>query len=165
MPRTPDRSPGALIEDEELRLLTPGGSVPTVDGGVVYDPSSGGFKMQDATGVFDPRVGGGMSAAQHKVLLQLIHFIDEGPADGFVSGATKTVTGGLFPTIIEWKRSDATLLVKKTIERSAGPATNLKPTPIVWEIYDTDGTSVLATVSDAVTYGGVAETGRVRTIS
>jgi hypothetical protein len=166
MPRTPDRSPGPLVEDEELQLLTPGGSNPSVDGGIVYDPTAGGFKMQDATGVFDPRSGGGgLSEAQHKTLLQLIHFIDDGPAEGFVSGATKTVTGGLFPTKVEWKRQDATLLIEKTIERSAGPATNITPTPVVWKIFDTDGTTVLATVSDAITYSGVAEVSRVRTIS
>jgi len=107
----------------------------------------------------------GITAPQHRVLPQLIHFIDEGPAFGYVSGATKTVTGGLFPTKVEWKRQDDTLLIEKTIERSAGGATNLKPTPIVWKLYDTDGTTVLETVSDAVTYDGIHEAGRTRTIS
>ena len=120
----------------------------------------GGYTLtQLATG------GAGLTPAQHRTMLQLIHFIDEGPADGFASGATKEIDGGLFPTEIRWKRADATLLVKKVITRSGGGATNLAPTPIVWTIYDTDGSTVLATVSDAVTYSGVAETGRTRTIS
>jgi len=109
--------------------------------------------------------GSGVTEAAHKTLLQLIHFLDEGPAKGFTSGATKTVTGGLFPTLIEWKRQDGTLLVEKTITRSGGGATKMKPTPVVWKLYDTDGTTVLETVSDVITYGGINETGRVRTIS
>jgi hypothetical protein len=109
--------------------------------------------------------GSGISEGTHKTLLQLIHFIDEGPAEGFTSGATKTVTGGLFPTKIEWKRQDTTLLVEKTITRSGGSATLLAPTPIVWKVFDTDGTTVLATVSDTITYSGVTEVSRVRTIS
>ena len=134
-----------------------------IDGGLgayrfeVWDGST----WQDMSGT----AGSGITATQHKTLLQLIHFIDEGPTEGFTTGATKTVTGGLFPTLIEWKRSDATLLVEKTITRSGGGATNLAPTPIVWKMYDTDGSTLLATVSDAVTYSGINEASRVRTIS
>ncbi len=102
---------------------------------------------------------------EHRTIRQLIHFIDEGPAEGFVSGATKTVTGGLFPTLVEWKTQGGLLIVDKTITRSGGAATTLKPTPIVWRMYDTDGTTVLVTVSDAITYSGVNEVSRVRTIS
>lgn len=111
--------------------------------------------------------GGGISEEQHKTLRQLIHFIAEGPADGFASGAFKEVTGGLFPTSIVWWESAAKLkkIVEKTITRSGGGATLVKPTPIVWEVYDTDGTTVLATVSDAITYSGVAEVSRTRTIT
>lgn len=126
----------------------------------------GAWRLKDSIGVFDPRQGGtGMTPDDHRTLPQLIHFLDEGPAKGYTSGATKTVTGGLFPTLVEWRRQDGTLLVDKTITRSGGGATNLKPTPIVWRLYDTDGTTLLETVSDAVTYSGVNETGRVRTIS
>jgi hypothetical protein len=32
-------------------------------------------------------------------------------------------------------------------------------------VYDTDGSTVLATVTDAITYGGVFETDRTRTIA
>ena len=110
---------------------------------------------------------GGLTAAAHRTLRQLIHFIEEGPAEGFASGAFKEVVGGLFPTSVIWWESAAKLkkIVEKTITRSGGGATNLKPTPIVWKVYDTDGTSVLATVTDAVVYSGVNETSRTRTIA
>lgn len=161
MPRTPDRFPGAR-EDEALKLEA-SAVVPIVNGEFRY-VTGVGFRFFEE-GVEKGLTGTGISEAQHRTLLQLIHFIDEGPAEGFTSGATKTVTGGFFPTLIEWKRQDATLLLEKIITRSGGGATLIKPTPVVWKIYDTDGSTVLATISDAVAYSGVAEVSRVRTIS
>jgi hypothetical protein len=59
------------------------------------DPNAGTYTLsQLAAG------GAGLTANQHRNLLQLIHFIDEGPAEGFVTGATKTVTGTVFPTSV-----------------------------------------------------------------
>jgi hypothetical protein len=101
-----------------------------------------------------------ITAAQHKTLLQLIHFIDEGPAEGFTTGATKTTTGTVFPTQNLWKRSDATKLVEQNITW-----TGVKPTTIQWKVYDTNGTTVLATVTDTITYSGIFETGRSRSIA
>ena len=134
------------------------GSCPQVVVGCLTKQGVGGLSAGDVTSTL-------VTPTTHQTLLQLIHFIDEGPAGGFTTGATKTVTGTLFPTLIEWKRSDATLLVDKTITRAGGGATNLAPTPIVWRMYDTDGVTVLETVSDAITYSGAYEASRVRTIS
>lgn len=110
---------------------------------------------------------GGITETTHKTLRQLIHFLEDGPGEGFVSGAYREITGGAFPTGIIWWESGSKLkkIVEKIITRSGGGATNVKPTPIVWKVYDTDGSTVLATVSDAVTYSGVFETSRTRTIS
>ena len=57
MPATPDRKPGPLEEDEEIRFVANAVS-PTQVGAMNYDGSS--FQMRDATGVFDPRSGGGV---------------------------------------------------------------------------------------------------------
>jgi hypothetical protein len=103
--------------------------------------------------------GSGITAAQHKTLLQLIHFIDEGPAEGFTTGATKTVSGGIFPTQILWKRADATKLVEQNITWAAA-----KPTTVQWKMYDVDGATVLATITDTISYSGAFETGRTRAI-
>lgn len=111
--------------------------------------------------------GGGLTPADHQRLRQLIHFIDEGPAGGFTSGAYKETVGGVFPTSVTWYE-DATKtkkIVEKTITRSGGGATNVKPTPIVWRMYATDGTTVIETTSDAVTYSGAFEVSRTRTIT
>jgi hypothetical protein len=90
----------------------------------------------------------------------LIHFIDEGPGEEYVTGATKTITGTVFPTEILWKRADATNLVKQTITWT-GP----RPTVVEWKLYDTNGTTVLATVTDTVSYTGPFESSRSRSIS
>lgn len=112
---------------------------------------------------------GGLTESGHRTLRQLIHFIDGGPAEGFASGAYREILPAAdpFPTTITWWESSSKLkrIVEKTITRSGGGATNVTPTPIVWDIYDTDGTTKLATVSDAITYSGVFETSRTRTIT
>jgi hypothetical protein len=125
---------------------------------------------RDATGVFNLRTGGsGLTEEAHKTLRQLIHFIDDGPAEGFTSGAYKETlpSGDPFPTSIIWWESSSKLkkIVEKTITRSGGGATNVTPTPVVWKMYDTDGSTVLCTVTDAISYSGVFETSRTRTIA
>lgn len=52
MARTPDRSPGAMIEDEEIRFLS-NSNGPTVPGAFNYDGTE--FVMRDAMGTFNPR--------------------------------------------------------------------------------------------------------------
>jgi hypothetical protein len=74
MGTTPDRRPGPLIEDEEIRLeanVTP----PTQNGAFNYDGTS--FQMRDAVGIFDPRAGTGITESQHEALDTLVHDIDE----------------------------------------------------------------------------------------
>ena len=125
--------------------------------------------VQAALEELDDLVGGCLTPDQHKAVRQLIHFINDGPAEGFTSGAYKEVlpTGSVFPTSIIWWESSSKLkkIVEKTITRSGGGATNVFPTPVVWKIYDTDGSTVLATVSDAVTYSGAVVSTVTRTIS
>jgi hypothetical protein len=107
--------------------------------------------------------------ARHRALRQLIHFINDGPACGFASGAYKETlpAGDPFPTSIIWWVSSSKVdkIVEKTITRSGGGATVVTPTPVVWKMYDTDGSTVLCTVSDAISYSGPFETSRTRTIT
>jgi len=103
---------------------------------------------------------GTLTSTQHKTLLQLIHFISDGPAEGFASGATKTVTGTVFPTNILWRRADATKLVERIITWT-GPLVTVDQ----WKMYDTNGTTVLATVTDTISYTNVFESSRVRVIT
>ena len=131
MARTPDRRAGPRSEEKLIFEQVDDQGNPTVDpteiGGMTYH--DGSFAMKDAIGVFDPRSGGGggLTEYTHKRLRHLIHFIDEGPADGFASGAFKEVlpAGSPFPTSIIWWESTSKLqkIVEKTITRSGGGAT------------------------------------------
>jgi len=159
MPQTPDSFNGPSYEEGTYYQET---SLATAPGEVRY--ASGRFSLYDASGEYDPRSGGGISEAQHRTLRQLIHFVEEGPAGGFASGAYKETlpTANPFPTSVIWWESSSKL--KKIVERTI-TWTGALPTTDQWEIYDTDGSTVLATVSDAISYSGVFETTRTRTIT
>ena len=78
MPRTTNRNPGVDYEDEatvyETTVSDPAGFGP---GGVRYDGTA--FVMEDASGQFDPRTGGGggITEPQHKSLDVLVHNVAE----------------------------------------------------------------------------------------
>ncbi len=110
----------------------------------------------------------GMTEAQHKALRQLIHFIDEGPTSGFASGAHKTVEyspGTSFVSkTIWWTSSGQTnKIVEKTIARNA----NKTPATVTWQMYSSDGTTVVETAVDTYAYtpGTVNNISITRTIS
>lgn len=155
MPATPDRHPG--VSDDEGVDLEPG-SAPTANGQIRYVPGLGFRFFEEGSDV--GLSGSGISTSTHRTLLQLIHFIDGGPAEGFATGATRTTTGTVFPSQILWRRADSTKLVEKNITY-----TGAFPTTIEWKIYDNDGTTVLATVTDTISYSGAFETSRTRAIT
>lgn len=157
MPITPDRHPGVLDEDEGINL-DPQGNAPTANGQVRY-VTGVGFQFYEE-GAVTGLTGSGISPTQHDELLQLIHFIDNGPASGFATGATRTTTGTAFPSQILWRRADTTKLVEKNFTY-----TGAFPTTIEWKIYAADGSTVLATVTDTISYSGAFETGRTRAIA
>lgn len=104
---------------------------------------------------------------EHASLRELVHLADGvgGPFEEFVSGAYREIMpfADPFPTSIIWweSSSKAKKIVEKTITRNP----NKTPSTIEWKAYDTDGIKVVATVSDAITYSGVFELDRTRTIS
>lgn len=158
MTKTPDRFPGSLVEEEII--LGDQTEDPSDAGAVRY--VSGSFRAKDESGVFNLRSGSGLTEAQHKLLRQLIHFIDNGPAEGFASGAYREITGTVFPSVVTWWESSEKL--KKIVSKEL-TWTGAFPSSIVWKVYDTDGSTVLATVTDAISYSGPFETSRTRTIA
>ena len=107
-------------------------------------------------------VGSGISDSSHKRLRHGIHFIDNGPAEGFVSGAEQVTTyNGVFVASETWYESSTHTekIVELNIDYSGFLSVQEE-----WKIYDEDGSSVLATITDHITYNGVFETLRVRTI-
>jgi hypothetical protein len=108
--------------------------------------------------------GGGITPFEHQTLRQLIHFIDEGPGDGFASGAFKEVlpTGSPFPSSITWYLDVAK--TKKLVEKFITYNSSHFPTQIHWNMYDYDGVTIIHTVIDAITYSTAFESTRTRTI-
>jgi hypothetical protein len=107
-------------------------------------------------------VGGGLTAATHEALNQLIHFLSDGPGKGFVTGAFKETlpAASPFPTsVIWWTDAGKTVrIVEKLITY-----TGILPTTIVWNVYDS--LDVLQeSATDVINYSGVFETDRTRTI-
>jgi hypothetical protein len=146
MPRTPDRRPGELLEESIQFENLPPGNEPVAVGQVRF--IDGKLLIKDAIGTYDARA-----------LHSLINFIDEGPANGFVSGATKTTTGTVFPTQNLWRRANNTKLLEKNITW-----TGVVPTTIEWKMYDSDGSTIIVTVTDTIEYSGIFETSRLREI-
>lgn len=109
--------------------------------------------------------GGGITPTEHQTLRQLIHFIDQGPGDGFASGAYKEIlpSNNPFPTSIIWYL-DATK-TKKLVEKTITYASNKFPSVIRWQMYDFDGVTVIHTVIDTITYNTAFEATRTRAIS
>jgi hypothetical protein len=76
MGRTPDRRPGRLVEEEVLMEDQGAGNDPTDAGAFRY--VDGAFRFKDATGIFDPRSGGGgITESQHENLDTLAHEVAE----------------------------------------------------------------------------------------
>lgn len=114
---------------------------------------------------FRPMItGSGISINQHQALRQLIHFINEGPASGFATGAYKEILplANPFPTDIIWytDSSKTNKIVEKTIVYNS----NKTPNTITWRMYS-ESNILLATVADTIAYTGIFETSRTRLIS
>jgi len=120
------------------------------------------YRRNDTNTTWDEVTGVGISEANHKALRQLIHFIDNGPAESFASGAYRETTGTAFPTAIIWY--DKAGAGKKKIVSKDISWTGAFPTTIVWKVYDASEV-LLATVTDTITYSGPFETSRLRTIA
>lgn len=120
------------------------------------------YRRNDGNTAWDPVSVTALSENQHKALRQLIHFIDGGPAEGFSSGAYREMTGTTFPTAIIWYDSSGP--GKKKIVEKLISWSGVLPSTITWKVYD-ESETLLATVIDTISYSGVFETSRSRSIA
>jgi len=157
VPLTPDRHPGPIDEDESI-LLEPQAVHPTANGQFAYVTGVGFRFFEEGQNI--GLSGSGITSAQHNALKQLIHFIDDGPTDGWVSGTYKETTGTVFPTAEVWWTSSAKTHKIVSLNTTWVGTT---PTQEVWKIYAADGSTVLVTLTDVITYTGVFEQTRTRT--
>jgi len=131
----------------------------------LIDRSGDDMRFKDGSNPTPIALSEFLTAEQHKAVRQLVHFLDDGPGAGFTSGAYRETlpTGNPFPTSYIWweSASKAKKIVELTVTRNAFQA----PATEVWKVYDTDGSTVLATVTDAISYSAVFEASRTRTWS
>lgn len=102
----------------------------------------------------------------HPGLRDLIHFIDEGPANGFTSGAYKEVLPAAdpFPTSIIWYKDNTK--TSKIVEKILVRDSNQMPATITWNMYDENGTNISHSITDTISYlNNIFESNRVRVIS
>lgn len=105
-----------------------------------------------------------LTPSKHAALRQLTHFIHDGPAEGFPSGTYREVSGGLFPTSITWWESSEK--TRKVVERTITWGTSPKlPIQDQWVMFAVDGLTSLITVTDTISYSGILEVYRTRTIA
>jgi hypothetical protein len=129
---------------------------------------SGAFELYRVRGIVDTfPISGTLTVETHKYVRQLIHLADGvgGPFEGFASGAYRETlpAASIFPTSIIWY-NDATKILK-IVEKTISYNTNKTVSLVSWQVYDTDGSTVLATVSDTPTYTSIFENNRTRAIS
>jgi hypothetical protein len=107
----------------------------------------------------------GITDVDHARLRQLIHLADEdGPFEEFASGAYREfLPNNLFPTSMTWYENDSKS--KKIVEKIIFRNSNNMPSTITWNVYNTNGVTIIHTVRDTITYeNNIFEKSRVREI-
>lgn len=150
----------------ELDQLTSDPSSPE-NGEIWYNATAGELRAQTPAGVLDLGAGGsGITVASHRSLRHLAHLMGDGPAGGIVAGPVVEEVlplGSPFPDSSTWYESAAKLKKIVSLEITRNP--NRTPDVETWRAYDDDGSTVLATITDAFSYVGVIPTGRTRVYS
>jgi len=107
-----------------------------------------------------------ISADTHKTLAQLVHLAENGgPFQGFGSSLYQETTpaGSPFPTKSVWWTSSAK--TKKIVEENVTYNANKTIATDQWIAYAADGVTVTETSVDTISYLGVFETHRTRTLT
>ena len=130
--------------------------------------NSGPFEQSRVRSIVDYSVDSDiLTTESHASIRQLIHLADGvgGGFETFTSGMYREISPtGPFPTSIIWYDDSSKLqkIVAKYITYNA----HYLPTQIVWQVYDTNGITILATATDTLTYtSGVFEASRTRIIN
>ena len=126
-----------------------------------------GAELDLLTAAFAEFANNAISPVEHERLRQLIHLADGvgGPMDGWPSGSYRETlpAGDPFPTLITWW-TDAGK-TKKIVEKLVTFDGQKRVTALKWTVYDADGVTALAQVTDAIVYSTVFETSRTRTVT
>lgn len=131
-----------------------------IDGKQIRDGSIALTKLADevSTG------GGGVDPAQHAALRTLVHWAANGPFESYSGAFLETLpAGALLPTSFTWW-SDAQKTTRLMDEQVTW-GENLQVLTSTLRLYDADGTTVLVTATDTMSYEGFIEVSRTRVIA
>lgn len=140
-----------------------GPSVAAADKAVLLDRTANSLRLTDGTtshvlGELVTSTTG--QVGSHNALLDIIHFLADGPGDGWASGAVGVDTySGPLRTGTTWYADDT--LAKKIVAMAwtyAGPLVATQKTTL----YAADGISVTRTVTDTFSYNGPLRAQRSR---
>lgn len=138
---------------------------------VGFDPTglthTDALNVQEAISDLDAEISaGGITEDQHKILRQLIHFVEtNSPGDGFGAGPYYCETnyiGNVFPTDETWYETAAKL--KKICRWECTYNVNKTFATEKWIVYKADGANPAADATDTISYTGVREDSRSRAI-
>jgi hypothetical protein len=133
------------------------GGTTTADRQVLLDRSGSQMRLADSTTTrvlsdLMCNVAGGVNA--HNAIRDIQHFLgNEGPGDGFASGAylQRSFSGPLLTSEIWFTSSQATTkIISKTL---AYPSGSPLPSTITWVVYGASG-AALRTMVDTLSYSG-----------
>lgn len=108
-------------------------------------------------------VSGVLSSSNHMTLHQLVHLTEEGGPYGGFSGAIRESGPNPFVTASIWW-TDITK-TKKIVEKLITRNSNQQPTSVVWNAYDSTGTTIIESSTDTIAYDGSYEISRTRVTS
>ncbi len=133
---------------------------------VVLNNGSGILSLSGSLDLLDPvdTSGSILNENQHKSYRSLIHFLNEGPGNGFGTGLYREVvpSGSMFPTRVTWKTSSTgSKIVEGLVTYNPTRTINTEQ----WSMYDSVGTTIIEQIIDTVTYQGIFELYRIRTTS
>lgn len=124
---------------------------------MLVDPTSGSSVWKNVTSA-----SSGITDTDHKTLRQLIHFINEGPGDGFYSNPFREIVGGLFPSRVTWwSDSGKTIRLFQTEVTRSG----IYPVTQSYKMYASNGVTLLAVATDVIAYNGAFEVARSRSFA
>jgi hypothetical protein len=103
-----------------------------------------------------------LTPVSHELLRQFVHLANDGPYDGF-SGCVRDMGPIPFPTSSVWFTDNTR--TKKIIETYVIYNSNMTPATTQYKIYDIDGVTALTTMTDTMSYNGVFEISKTRTLS
>lgn len=142
--------------------------------GVQTDPTLHALATEAAAGFLSPAektlliavaaAPSPLTASQHAALRTLNHWAAEGPFESYSGAYLETLpAAAAFPTDWIWWASSAK--AAKLMDETVTYNSNMTVATQRWRVYNSDGSTVLLTATDTMTYSGVFELTRTRVIS